>query len=117
VLPEAINDEVPDWLCVADEDCLAEWNPDVFDNQVAAAEVVDLDVRCLPDRIGVLTQSRVEHPSSRRFEEATSPRAGWHRLSHIDRLLAVRRGDWPVQREVAFVIDGVDPRAFETRRW
>src|SRR3990172_11520626 len=74
VFPESVHDEVPDWARVADEDGLAERNPDVLDNQVATPEVSGLEVRRLDDRLGVLSEPAGKGATGGGLHEAAPPR-------------------------------------------
>lgn len=57
VIAEAVNQAVPQWRKLGDQERFAQWNPDVIHHQVAALKVLEIQIGDGLDRLGMFTQA------------------------------------------------------------
>lgn len=106
--PEAIDDDVPEGMEIADHQGLAKWNPDVIDNEEAAMKVTRLEIGGLTYRLSMLGEALPESPAAVTGCNGTFSSAGNVSLADIDWQPALKVSYGPVEFERSGVVDGVD---------
>jgi hypothetical protein len=115
VISEAINEPIPNGQESVNQQCFSQWYEEGLNNQVAHQEVADTQVGGLRETVPMLAYASVQRFSNRAVKVAFSssgdisfPNIDWPRD-----LMPVALGQESIRREVALVVDEVDPGSNE----
>lgn len=108
MVAETVDNDVPKGAIALYEKALGQTYPDIVHHEIAAKEVLYVQVRRLAQRTGVLAQAIEEGRLLGSFSEAALSNAGTDGLAYVDRVgrLGVVEGcERLVQYVFAYVVD------------